>query len=957
MTSEELGLGLGTEAVGEEAESFAALRARAGVGGAGGSGGGGGAIGELKRRLPALWVVMVECGVGLEEKEDGRWVGACPFHEDDRPSFAVFWREGDKVPPEGRGPSGVGCWVGCVGGDVLDFLRRWHGVDLRGALRIGRELAERVPEEWTQRLPGSGGVGAGRREGSSVARLESLAPWVEACQKRAEAGGWQAVERFLRDKGLSARASWVGSRFRLGEDEDGRLVCAYYRPGTGARDAEGVVDREALIGAKTRVRGRGWLAARGSRLEELWGVWRDPGGVRVVICEGESDVVAVTWEIERGMIAGEGSGEEAIALGLPAGAAGPRAEWVARLAGRDVTLLLDADEAGSRATRRWVAGLEGVARSVQVARPDEGQDACSTPDLRAVLREALAVRKASGDLVATADGYMRPGSGRGSGGVLVTGWTLRPVKTLLRNGAVAAWDVIVSGGGEGGTGGAGAGEGRETLTIEDMVSEKSLVRWANARGLSWRGSSRDAQSLLEILVEEGVYCERGWLTGLLGLAPDGSGTWVLPGESIGARAWSWEAGPGGAWLGDRVWMGRSGGEGGGGRGGEEEKDRQRAGMLALLKLHRRDVVCTVLAWLAAAPLRGAVRRFPALGVTGPAGHGKTTLLEACLGFWGWGTRAGLGDTTPYAVWALLGSSCGVPIWFDEYRGSARAQTKVVVDNAIRAGWDKTVAIKGGLDKGDLSRLTELRVEAPLVVSGEESFSEVSLRERMALVEVPRSGQSEDALRAVMAGSGVGRRYLEWLMERWSVGDLPGRNLEKDGGEDAAGREAVVRGTLVWGWELLGEFGREVLGLRSGWEGELVLPERGAGWAGEADPYLQAIEWGLEHKDRERRELAWIGDDRLGGGEIGLWIRSRELVNEYLRAFGDGALPGGSAQSFNAWVRARWKSTLKYVATPSDPEIALMSEDMRAQKRVKVNLVRPVPQEVLDMMTGETDEEA
>lgn len=58
-------------------------------------------------------------------KRGGSWIGLCPFHPDQKPSFSVseqknIWR----------------CWSEGIGGDVISFIQKFHGVDFNGALKI-----------------------------------------------------------------------------------------------------------------------------------------------------------------------------------------------------------------------------------------------------------------------------------------------------------------------------------------------------------------------------------------------------------------------------------------------------------------------------------------------------------------------------------------------------------------------------------------------------------------------------------------------------------------------------------------------------------------------------------------------------------------------------------------------------------------------------------------------------
>lgn len=79
-------------------------------------------IEAIKNTLP-LEVVLRDAGINLKHGK-----ARCPFHEDRNPSFSVKgerWR----------------CFAGCGGGDVLDFVKKFHNLDTGAAIR---HLAKRA---------------------------------------------------------------------------------------------------------------------------------------------------------------------------------------------------------------------------------------------------------------------------------------------------------------------------------------------------------------------------------------------------------------------------------------------------------------------------------------------------------------------------------------------------------------------------------------------------------------------------------------------------------------------------------------------------------------------------------------------------------------------------------------------------------------------------------------------
>jgi hypothetical protein len=75
--------------------------------------------------MPALKCIVGgggDAGVELHSR-GGRWVGLCPFHPENTPSFFIF--------PDNR----FKCFSCHEHGDVVDFLQRLHGLDFQSVLR------------------------------------------------------------------------------------------------------------------------------------------------------------------------------------------------------------------------------------------------------------------------------------------------------------------------------------------------------------------------------------------------------------------------------------------------------------------------------------------------------------------------------------------------------------------------------------------------------------------------------------------------------------------------------------------------------------------------------------------------------------------------------------------------------------------------------------------------------
>lgn len=295
---------------------------------------------ELKQELN-LAAVCAYYGIDLRQ-QGTRLVGRCPFHDDDTPSFTV--RRNDK------GDEVAGCF-GCdfEEGDVFHFLMRQEGCTFPEAVHTARRLLdEGLPEVTT---PANG-----ERPAKDFT--------AEVVNQGHDA---KALDAFCETKGIKVAGDWLRDEFGVFARDTGEVVVPHF-------DAEG----EKAPAVKVRSARHDWvpMAERYSRLRELYGVWRDEGHDRVVLCEGESDTWTLAWLLRD---------EPVDVFGLPSGVdSTPRDEMIERLRGRSVTLLFDADEAGRRGVKLWRSKLP----SVKVARLPDGEDATSAGE--------EAVRKALG---------------------------------------------------------------------------------------------------------------------------------------------------------------------------------------------------------------------------------------------------------------------------------------------------------------------------------------------------------------------------------------------------------------------------------------------------------------------------------------------------------------------------------------------------------------------------------
>ena len=85
------------------------------------------------------------------------------------------------------------------------------------------------------------------------------------------------------------------------------------------------------------------------------------------------------------------------------------------------------------------------------------------------------------------------------------------------------------------------------------------------------------------------------------------------------------------------------------------------------------------------------------------------------------------------------------MWFDEYRDSVRSDTMDMFENVLRHAWNGGSIPKGGTNRDNVMLVRSFPVRAPIIVTGEESFTETSHSERMIAIDLPKEGRDFEAL--------------------------------------------------------------------------------------------------------------------------------------------------------------------------------------------------------------------
>lgn len=739
---------------------------------------------EVKQNLPLEWV-LARRNIVLEPSADGRLVGLCPFHDDgESPSFALF------TPPEhpeqvlGR----AGCWSCSFGqGDVFDVLGKLHQVPYPQALQMAGALLEefRRDQSWVSRA----GEQPAQRVKADPADLSRTA--YEANQLALQDS--TAIARLIDEKQKSnpgwahVSVEFLRSEWWVGVEDDWHVVVPHY---SDVGDGLGPQCRAI----KTRTPRSHLFARSGSDLSHMYGVWRLRGHDTILVVEGESDAWCASAQL----------GDTMDVLGIPSGASTRlRDEWKPLFAGKRVIVATDGDLAGRRAAQRWHAQLMEVAGTVLVATLPDGKDLSAVNDLARTVMEAGSVPPSVGNVDVLNGVFARFG---GDVPTTLTNWYFEPTRELAFDDGSRAWEGIVN--------------GRSTiLRSQDMESEASITKWAGRHGGNWLGSKKDAQSLQGRLQSEGPFLGRGKATSVVGWH---DGHFVLPDGYIGHDYWRYVPPAASVKL-DRLKI--------------QDGPWDPAVMDRLLRLRKPEVMHPVLAWVFAAPLRSQFEVFPFLAVTGQSGSGKTTLVRALLDALGWKIYTTITSTTPHGVQSFAGATNGLPVWFDEYRPGARDDSKQALDQVLRDAYDGSPSWKGGGQENKLA-LTEMPTLAPLVVTGEDAFSETSHIERMVWVKLARGEGSQDDLEALVHTdtAGFGKHYLSWLVKRHAEGSLPSLRVRT-----TIDRRTTNLQILGVGWELFRAFYQDVTG---NWLGEADFSQHVTNMtkASSTDPTTEALVW-------------------------------------------------------------------------------------------------------------------
>lgn len=751
---------------------------------------------RIKQNLHPLFV-LTENNVQYS-REGLRFRALSPFREDTNPSLDVFWSEE-------QGQWRVGDFAEGWQGDSLDLVERFilkthrnakHRDILVAALNM---LKAQEENGWTGPDPDDF-INETFDADAATARLDSaksLKPLYH----------FVAHKDSVQELGIaSVDPEWIAQYWGVRCDEKTILVPYYKADGT-------------IPAYKWRLPDTSLRSAPGSRLRgTLYGEWQEPNNKPVLLVESESDAWTASYHLPQYQVYALSSG------------AGTQYKPYSYLKAKHVTLCFDGDDAGRAGMVRWAQSLGDWASSLSIIALPDGKDIGTLrPDQITELPEmAMAFTHTPQAISVKPAGYFRT-----VGDQQLSDWLFSPDRTLRDSEGRLSYEGQLRPCGR-----------RVVIQQSDMIDARSLIRWASRYGYAWAGNNIDCQNLLMLFRHQSPFLPVGKLTNCIGLTGD---NWVMPDKSLGPEYVRYVPPEAGAidLRSGLYW----------------DEPAPQDHILSILDnlrgMHDHSVTDPILAWLAVAPLRIKFKRFPTLTVTGPSGSGKTTIVETMLRLLSGSLyTTNLTSTTPFAIFSFVKSSTGFPVWFDEYRFGARQDAKQTLDQVLRDAYTGQPSAKGGASQNKME-VTLMQTLAPLVITGEESFTETSHTDRSILVSMPLRGKNQQVYQWLVGENTIAPYYIDWLLiddeNAWPGTIDPGR-IEIEGLND---RQKINMATLEFGWKLLNQWRRELGGREWGkpdWG--LIITESQEAALG--DPITDAMLWGLQQEDTQ---LAFYNVDR------------------------------------------------------------------------------------------------
>ncbi len=747
----------------------------------------------VKEHLPIMYVL--EANGHFPAKTEGTtFKYLSPFRQDSDPSFDVFV---DKKGETRFGDFAVG-EDGVRQGDVIDLIGRFFELTMGKKPTFTQSIDE--ARKYIEQMKESGWV-APTVKPRKAFDLEAAK---DLYAKATDEPNIRLLELFVTKRNDLVQhldVEWLTETFRLGAVED-RIIAPY-------------LDRAGeLVAYKHRIIGGPMMSPPGAGIFDnvLYGEWLDTDpSLPVVLCEGESD----TW------VARSQLGPQYAVLGLPTGAAA-QPKQAPTLAGRTVFLAFDADKAGKGGCRRWSAALEGDVRFVSVP---EGKDLAKCPNIAdMVLRATRPHRMPDDAFEVTGKQYYRKAPNEKTPPRQVSNFVFTPHRVMrsadggqVYEGEINVHDAIV------------------TLGAGDLTNANSLNRWAERHSGSWLGTDLDARTFQAMLQAEADFLPEGRMTLVAGL---NDGQFVWPGGQLGHDRWTYVPPVNDIQIADKLRL---------------RKEPWSLNTFRLMReLHQHGVTDPLLCWLATAPLRPLMpqRQFPIFALTGPSGLGKSNVVEHIVRiFSGSSIQLLLTSSTPHAVESHLSATNAFPVHIDEYRPGARKEALERLNQLLRDVYTMQPSAKGGQDRNNVSKNSLLVPSVPLIISGEESFSETSHTERMVQVSLPKEGRNPAVLDALIRSEQgpFAFAYLQWLYERYIEDSSTLLTIAPAGPETLPPRSRHNLGVIKFGWDLLQQFFADHNSVLEG-QPDLSLVVTQAVESSLSNPIRDAIIWALGETD-------------------------------------------------------------------------------------------------------------
>lgn len=689
----------------------------------------------IKKALPIPYVMEVR-GLTPTSEYGNKLVYHNPFREDTNPSFDV-WQDEDKGWRWGDFAEGTG-------GDVVDLLNRWFDNGLSVAWQLLTQMNDEgwtAPEMYKKKQFNAA---------SAQARMTATLEEVTECITEHHFEQWEFIDP--KPGIVDIPVQKLYHEWKLSASGDALLI-PYYD-----------LDNE-LVNYKVRTPTEKRNASGGTHI--LYGLWRlndDP----IVLVEGESDTWAASAALGRGWCV----------LGVPG--AGTQPERVgAPIAGRDVVLAFDADDAGTKAVETWTRWVAENGGSVSLVPLPPGTDvAALTPD---AFRSYFDRRSAQSPAPV---GFDRDGDTYGK-------WVTRKQETTWA--PSSSWALDVQRVLQSAESGEVAFEGsllphrrQVILPASALMSAQKLVGWSTEHGVQWTGSGQDHQKLAQLLTHDSFGLPIGRLTSVAGLH---EGTFVWPGGHEGAEPWMYAAPRADAQLSKNLHL------------TDTPVDKELV-VESLLNMYDNSISTPLLAWLAAAPLRSLFQQFPFVYVGGTRGSGKTVTPAAMMELFNGSTISEAAGSTEHALQSKFSSTNAFPIRIDEFRrGAIHQSRRDALMHVIRSAYDGEGISKGGQDSTNLSALTEFKAEAPFILSGEDSLVDEAILDRAIVLRFHKDLQGELPPDGY---NNLGLDYIRHLLSDAAGADLRGGfvSVAPAGPKHLSARQRQNLGVLVKGWRWL-----------------------------------------------------------------------------------------------------------------------------------------------------------